>query len=546
MAALSSVVKPDLYDIPKDLPAYALHRVKSALRKINGTMVEVDPICRENALRWVFHNATQSLYRKVDFSKEKFTIIVAGRVGLDGMQDYFNMIAVANALKKVFVNAKIIIGVGVEDLRYRKNQFAVPSGFETHFWAVNFVGEFKPTPEGERKPLEIMAPASLVFDVSNAELGATPFRFPERNYARILEYGINAQKTLEKIGKLYPVNLQEAKNNAMGVAPFECGLLWSDFSNQKVGLQFLTEKKLAEFITNKGSDVFHFADIRKKADEFIATCIAYNKSNDRQVIDVVVPCHSSYSMKEDFYEWLKGKGLLSEISKIQFFEKSAEKIYLRCEKKVQDTGKILRLIDPFPLPPEDVHQLMALSSGFVGSSEDAMLSETLSMKQVPYYEMLPEKANFWISLCKLAEEFDYLENQEGHAPYQIAPYLSNFIFSKMPTTSSGGMAHWDDFISYIKSDFDAAGAAKFLQNPALKPALQKFIDFLQKHYNYNEVLVDIASRKLLLQKPLGGAKEIRESEERLCRAYLKDEKSLVECYNELDALLSAYKEDKKS
>jgi hypothetical protein len=104
-------------DIPKGLPDRYSVRLERAIRHLaSADKTELAVWNTEEIQKWLFLNATQSLYREFDFSTKEIKVLIIGVVGPDGMGDYFHMLHAAEQIQKAFPGAMISLGVEVVDL----------------------------------------------------------------------------------------------------------------------------------------------------------------------------------------------------------------------------------------------------------------------------------------------------------------------------------------------------------------------------------------------------------------------------------------------
>lgn len=432
---------------------------------------------------WLFLNSTLPLYRGLDFSQREVRILIIGLVGKDGMGDFYHMLHAAEVLQKTFAKAKITIGAEVEFLSKRRNKFPTTS-FDTILWGIfekpsdRYIRVESEKDDAERdRCIKVALGAELVLELPHV-LWRNSLAFESKIDVsrRIKEYGANSHQSKW---------IYLPDSISMGVAPLESGLIWKYIPVQGVEIAKLTDEALRNCLFEKAllpstckdlegdyhrTHNLHFGHLRDSA-QFVELSLAFNQPFcTKPVIDIVA--------QEAFYtaERLQKQGALTGIKEVQFFNKNSNRELVKTHADtLQETGKTVRLINPFPLSNKDVLTLMALSSGCTGSTGDLSLSELFSMSlangKVPFYETLLHKMDFWRSFVALAKEIF------GPSDSLLVQYFT-FILEGKPR-----------FEELLK-------IGELLHNPQLSREMRFFVQFLHEYYNFNETLIDIAVRGL--------------------------------------------------
>lgn len=513
------------FSIPDKLPTRYSVRLKKALHFMETTTKSNKNRFGKKMLKCVFDSTTQFLYREFDLSKKKFHILVTGVVTNDGMGDYFHMVHAAEKLEKAFPGATITIGAEVEKLKSRRDRFFL-SKFSTILWGIQKKEspssiDFEDPIEGaeERaKCLRVAETASLVLDLPHMSYESSirddvPESVP---YLRLVEYGSSSFLRTDYI------------DGGMGVAPCELGLIWKTPQSLEEGVSSISDTRLNTFLLQRETlsdsalspsasyrqtHVLHFAYLHADVTPFIKICLAYNRENEVPFIDIVVPEKFMTELAvQSYLEPLEEQGYLSQIKEVHTFQKDLEKGTLIFKsKQISETGKTLRLINPFPLPNEDVQRLILLSSGCVGCTGDLSVSEVFASERLPFYRAPRHKSRFLDSILNVAKDLF----QSSDSP------LVNYL-SYLKRTS------------FYKTQIEEIG--KLLQNKSLYKEMGIFSAHLKAHYDFDEVLVDLVSR-VFVQEEVPGLKK---KSQKMFNAYTKKKQSLVSCYEEYQSSIKAF------
>lgn len=466
---------------------------------------EITPNGKRRMLQWLFQEALLPLFRGIDFSEREISILIQGYVQHDGMGDFFHIYHAASLIQAKFPCAQITLGLEVRFLR--KNQRRFPdTPFKTLLWGVSEKEERRLIYEDrdidekiKQECSKIAQNATMILDLphSNYEnsVGKPSADTPK---SRILEYGVIATNLL------MPVRDGSLKHG-MGVHPLESGLAWKEPQNPQDALGNLSDLALQSIFSDgecgsyNHTHILHFAYIdTPHLLDFIKLCIAYSAIEQRETIDIVLP------YREESLSAVLDMPNIKEVHTI--LKRPGEECFDHSLKKVQEKGKIIRLIHPFPLANEDMQKLIALSSGCIGCTGDLSFSETLSHHKLPLYCRPLHKLKFVESLQQLSEEFF----SDPNAP--LVRYLKKM----------------DNFELQEER-------IELLRNPLLHAQMRDFCQYLRKHYNFNDVLIDIVSRNLALKY----YPDLMDCQQLLETSYLENRQTLPACYHAFETAVVA-------
>lgn len=335
----------------------------------------------------------------------------------------------------------------------------------------------------------------------------------------------------------------------MGVSLFELGLLWRSPNGEEAKLTALKDPMLQSILLPpssnlQGSDLeknyfqthgLHFAYLHKEEniDTFLKACILMHKTDKTSFVDIIIS--DKFDKEQNLISQLDSEGYLSGIKQIYIYKKklnsnghgwngqSWSTSFWQPTQQTENTHKTLRLINPFPLLPEDMQLLMRVSAAPIGCTGDNSISEVFSYDRIPFYESPGIKGFDW-SLISLAKEYF----QSDNLCIQYLELVSNLYYK--------GGVHKD--AAFLKNGLEQM--PQLLLNKQLALEMNQFIQFLKKHYNFNEVLVDIVSREVLRKQ----FPELKAKEKELCSAYRNQTKSLALCYQEYKQFIASLKQNR--
>ncbi|AUH72599.1 hypothetical protein [Legionella sainthelensi] len=100
------------------------------------------------------------------------------------------------------------------------------------------------------------------------------------------------------------------------------------------------------------------------------------------------------------------------------------------ENQKNDSEKVIRVINPFPLHPKSVQALMEASESVNLLTGDQSLSEALSLAKIPFYQAMPWKKKFYDSLTFFAQSYPALHEwftinaNQTISPKELAEFYS--------------------------------------------------------------------------------------------------------------------------
>ncbi len=100
------------------------------------------------------------------------------------------------------------------------------------------------------------------------------------------------------------------------------------------------------------------------------------------------------------------------------------------ENQKNDSDKVIRVINPFPLHPQSVHALMEASESVNLVTGDQSLSEALSLAKIPFYQAMSWKKKLYDSLTFFAQSYPTLHGwftknaNQTISPKELAEFYS--------------------------------------------------------------------------------------------------------------------------
>ncbi|MES2122753.1 MAG: hypothetical protein V4492_08270 [Chlamydiota bacterium] len=482
-----------------EIPGPHSQRLQAASHYLTETILY--PTIKQPLQKWFFENTTQTLCRGIDFSDRNVTLLITGYVQEDGLGDWALMLHAARVIQEKFPSFKIIIGAEVQGLSTRRDRFTseevtafVWGVKDKRMGTVNFEDPDRDRIERD-KCIEAASRATMVIELPHTSQNSSiTFDSVAIPTVRIFESGAVAAD----LNTLLHMR-ESAAPFGLGVSTFESGLIWKAPLESDVELSSLEDEWLKNILLDSSREdhILHFGYLHYASVHFIAACIAADEHNPKGTIDIIVS--DNFSNPEKIISAIQYLECFPEIKEIQAWKKdSIDKTTLYTS--AIEKGISIRLINPFPIPNRDMHKLIVCSSGFIGCTGEVSLAEVLSYKRLPFYEVRGFKMPFLKSLTQIAREqktnrfsplVQYLELLERGA-YQLIP--------------------------------------EYVNDPALFEELNQFCTHLKKEYDFNTFLTDIVMTRLGMHF-FPKLKEIRND---LLEAFLKNEKTLSECYQEIE------------
>jgi hypothetical protein len=426
----------------------------------------------------IFLNTTLASYRKTALTKP-FTICIKGLVIKDGIGDYKAMQCARAILQKAYPGIEIKVVAEVQDLSRRRAAFSSDDP-DIHVYGINYSGNTSDpdagyeqyVPEDSKEAFEIakrvVESADVVFDMPNM---VHPSIIRSENTIRVFEPGT-------KVFRSEPGIFMGASDLSNGfLIPKPLSDDEKSFSNfESLSLRdFLLEgfSDTPSYLSDTRLDLCYMKRKELKLNYVLSLCVAL-KEFPQQKLDIIIDLESIRDFSSpDFSEFLSELG----IQKVEFYKLAADGTY-RCEDTIPyaSCGKVVRIINPFPLSHRDMRIIMANSSS-IGCTGDVSFSEAISEKKLINYEVRLHKEQFFHDLMQLATAplrlsspfFDYLKLLEQRNRRPLDLKLIEEIGSLM--ASSEVHAH-----------------------------AEIFYNFIHTHYRFNEMLIDLVKRERPLQE----------------------------------------------
>jgi hypothetical protein len=263
-----------------------------------------------------------------------------------------------------------------------------------------------------------------------------------------------------------------------------------------------TAPQIAEYFKHHSLHVGYLHKSPQQLQLFIHL-ICIKQKSDTRTIDIILPkmqIESACSLNTD---WLAAQGIQKTVSLT--LDHSTQ---FRMETEAP-SEKILRLISCLPLPSSDFENLLQISGDLMGCTGDGSLSDCLAAGKIPFYEQRKHKFETLEAFQQLAGDLNlkhvtaYFDEMAGcrHFPPEIAAEKLNEILRKNPFKTE-----WEIFLSFIK-----------------------------QHYCFEEAMVSLLNRQILIR--LDPSLEAREEE--MTEAYFKGKISASEAYETLRQALEA-------
>lgn len=498
---------PDSYSIRTLRGAVAYEKLPSLSNSFDSTPCKE---LHEYIHQLIFLNSILPCYRDINLERE-FSLVIKGLVHKDGMGDYMQMRLVAQKIQKAYPLWKIDIVLEIEELSKRRSKFPIGDP-HIHIYGIESPGRLTwESAEDEaayRLAKTIVESANIVLDLPSMDFPCQIFR---SNTIRIIEYGAKRQ-TFANWPEM-PRRLMNLQGGwfqiCMGLSPFQSGLIFPDpLPLEDRSLTLLNPALQNLLIENNSTLFFGYA---RNGYNFFISCCAGSKYLPNPDIDILSTLDyiPSGDVMLDFY---KTQGIKS----IEYYKKNGEGNYIIENRlDISDEGKSLRLIQPFPLSNNDMRILMA-NAFCTGCTGDASLSE--AFENLFYYEMVARhKQPFFEDLIRLAEEL-FLSDE---------PLFINYL------KATKAIAETADTHPLALAE----EIGDLMTHPKVREQSREFYNFLNQHYNFSSMLIDLVAREALFTEH----PSLRAQERDLEESFANGQMSLSQCQEQLYSFLNPMK-----
>ncbi len=183
------------------------------------------------------------------------------------------------------------------------------------------------------------------------------------------------------------------------------------------------------------------------------------------------------------------------------------------EFEVSGSGKIVHLLDPFPLASQDFATLSESSIAIAGCTGLNSFADAISSRKLPLYEVLWENRKLWKDFCVEAKQFDpeksglakyfeLLDSLVKHVPYGRVNLLppvgpSGFRPSGYREQVPAGAGGDDSSVEDIQKAHDSMlQIGEILRSPEIWSQWQRFSDYLITERNANKYILDMLTSHL--------------------------------------------------
>ncbi len=503
----------DYFALPENLPRHISFRMQRTIDDLVKEMKD-EKFANPNRctvvarkMQFIFEQVVLGIYRNLNIEVGSHEIVVSGFVASDGLGDYYHIKAAAELLHLKFPG-KIGMVIELPGYRTRLRQLTLP--VEKNFDLVVF--DEKDTEIDEvARAIEMLQRAQVVVDLPyDVPCSLIPKISAEQKTVKLFEYG-SESASLSK----------SPKSRSLGLDQYELGIVIKP-KLLETSLQDLRDIALRQFFFLETADMhdqeiayhnetdFAFAYMKhdfftRSLAGFVFSCCEAYAFSEKQAIDIVCPHDGNGLLESLFKESNIG------IKTVQFYRKKGLEVLLEKEITLEKKGKLLRLINPFPLSNHDM-QIFMNKSLYVGCTGDMTPSEAISLGRVLFYDLLDHKRAFYRSMVNCAEEFF---KEEADCFVRYLKICEKFRTAEMNRTN--------EFFSLVQE------CGKLMRHPKTIEQSGRFCELLKTHFCFNEVLADIVSRQLVHAR----VPELKEMEKELMESFLKGEKNLRKSYVEL-------------
>lgn len=447
----------------------------------------------------LFTQTVQSLYRQFKVPSKAEEVVVCGQVFHDGLGDYYHILAVAESIKSTHPEWTVRIMADFKGSEELLPKITPPATTKFDFTIYD-----KRTSSEERDVAEEkMKNAFAIFNVS---------------YEKTCQLLWYLPKTVQDclVVQFYEYGFEDAHRwghqcMTTGLGRYDVGILFKPRIKPE-GLVSLKDTPLKKLLfsqenpTPQDESSYHCnndfvygyikSSSRSTSSKWgtafvLAVCFAFEESN--KTLDIVCPL------------WLVNCEEMQGIKEVHLY--AGKDLKLLQVKTLAKEGKLVRLIDPFPLSNEDTQVLTCLSKLCVGCTGDLSFTEVLSLCQnIPFYEIMQHKQKFFIDLLLLADE------QFKEEPEYLAAYFK--LLLQLINAMDG------EFLEIVKK------CGRLMRHPKTQEQMREFNRFLKSHFCFNEVITDTISRKLAHKYH----PDLAKLHNVLTQAYFKDRITLEEGY----------------
>jgi hypothetical protein len=489
-------------------PCYSL-RIQNAQGKGNN------PVQRT----WIFKQTIQPLYRLPYRQIAPCAVVgslpvVCGFVASDGLGDYYQILETAKILQKYFT---CIVGVvaRVDQLPKRKKMLSLPD--PSKFRVAIYDAFADKTNVARQAADQLFQQASMIIETPHRQLCYLYHDFSgDLNPTKVKVHEYDYDKDIG-----YPIENRPWEHVAMGLGAFTLGIVIKE-PNEVPGISALNDLALKELLLGKASAepdyyngyhlIFGYLKIEDehfsfRGDLFIqdfifSCCLALSK--DPKHIDIVCPVkrvlNANWPSEDENHADFDCEALQKAgIQTIQLFHKSATGQLTLVEQIGSGDGKMLRLINPFPLSNGDMQILIKASYRYAGCTGDLSFSEAISYEKLPWYQIMGHKRHSFRAFRDLA-----------NGARELRRYLT-----LLPNIGKRG------------EDVMAPGTCMGQEKTITQ--MEQLCALIKKHYCFNPVLIDLVYRN----RGRDRYPEIKALEDRLLGDYLAGNKSLSECFSAL-------------
>lgn len=443
----------------------------------------------------LFSLSTQHLYSSVKInSSNKENIVVTGMVHPDGVGDYYHILSTVETIRKQFPDAKITMLIN-HTTKF-PNSVRKPADPNIEIIFRNFREDQQPIyPVIEKADQIIEMSQHTHFDSVIEDM----IKQKGDRYIYIVEYGKSHPESRHSMG---------LKNRHVGIfikdMPSTVSML--DIKNEPLkqalfGNNSPSQEDLKNYLQTHEPFIGYLKMGSYYQMGLIYTAAALSKSSGKKVIDLMIP-----PVKLEYLdlEFLKEQG----IGKLKVI-KIENGRQIENEIVIAETGKEMRLINPFPLEQSDFHTLLAHTNPLVGCTGDHSLSEAISFDRLPFYELRYAKVGFQADLRELAGsvgiEPHYLK-QYFEVLGEIYDYVQERVINTLAVYDKlEDKKFYQEELDYFKGKQtkiteSSLKIANLLQHPELYEEMHEFNELVRTQYSFNSTLLDIVQRQLVLNR----------------------------------------------
>ncbi len=439
----------------------------------------------ENWCRSVFQLVLSNLYEHVNIGPKK--IIVSGEVSSDGLGDYFQMWQAAKILKDHLADAAVSVAV-----RYR----SAPQ-VSREYSHVEDLAYFSPEEIQSKQIEKRLKEADCLVIVSHG-IGSTPNpgKIP---VITVNEYGFGAHEG-------FAFGLSHALDNKILGIPLAQ-------VNHAASVESLTDRALRERLLMKKRP-FYLGYLKKdQISQEQARCgfvqaVAVMQKDNVDDVDIICTMESLDQLDIDV---LRKYG----VGKVVLMKRDeGGRLSEKESLQVAASGKEICILNPFPIPNDDMKVLLKFSQPLVGCTGDVSISEVLANRKIPFYQIRWHKAEFFSQLYHFAREEGLNKVCELLDLYEVALREGEKEISP---------ADFTEYFVQIGQKCTPECAAEF----------ETLADRVVKYYTKNTLLVERLKRFFLYRE----CPTLKSIEEEAVKKWLSGELDLSEAYQ---SVISAY------